>query len=108
MSLSKNINPSLVLDQPRKTRPFITERLLMGRKESNQINKNIKNRFFNYDGNSNFYEYTTQHTFSLELKENKQSLHVHFVNFTKSFSDFVDKRLKGLKGANEIFHIHQF
>ena len=35
LSLSKNINPSLVLDQPRKTRPFITERLLMGRKESN-------------------------------------------------------------------------
>ena len=38
MSLSKNINPSLVLVQPRKTRPFITERLLMGRKESNQTN----------------------------------------------------------------------
>ena len=36
MSLSKNINSSLVLVQPRKTRPFITERLLMGRKESNQ------------------------------------------------------------------------
>ena len=36
VSLSKNINPSLVLVQPRKTRPFITERLLMGRKEANQ------------------------------------------------------------------------
>ena len=36
VSLSKNINPSLVLVRPRKTRPFITERLLMGRKESNQ------------------------------------------------------------------------
>ena len=42
MSLSKNINPSLVLVQPRKTRPFITERLLMGRKESNQTNKQTK------------------------------------------------------------------
>ena len=40
VSLSKNINPSLVLVQPRKTRPFTTERLLMGRKESNQTNKN--------------------------------------------------------------------
>ena len=40
VSLSKNINPSLVLVQPRKTRPFITDRLLMGRKESNQTNKN--------------------------------------------------------------------
>ena len=39
VSLSKNISPSLVLVQPRKTRPFITERLLMGRKESNQTNK---------------------------------------------------------------------
>ena len=34
--LSKNINPSLVLVQRGKTGPFITERLLMGRKESNQ------------------------------------------------------------------------
>ena len=31
--------PSLVLVQPRKTRPYITERLLMGRKELNQTNK---------------------------------------------------------------------
>ena len=41
VSLSKNFNPSLVLVQPRKTRSFITERLLMGRKESNQTNKQI-------------------------------------------------------------------
>ena len=34
-----HINPSLVLAQPRKTHLFITERLLMGRKESNQTNK---------------------------------------------------------------------
>ena len=39
--MSKNINPSLVLVQPRKTRPLITERLLMGRKESNQTNNQI-------------------------------------------------------------------
>ena len=36
VSLSKKINPSLVLVQPMKTGPFITERLLKGRKESNQ------------------------------------------------------------------------
>ena len=40
VSLSRNINPGLVLVHPRKTRPFITERLLMGHKESNQTNKN--------------------------------------------------------------------
>ena len=39
VSLSKNIIPCSVLVQPRKARPFITERLLMGRKESNQTNK---------------------------------------------------------------------
>ena len=39
VSLSKNIDPSLILVKPRKTNPFITERLLMGRKESNQTNK---------------------------------------------------------------------
>ena len=42
VSLSKNINPSLVLVQPRKTRPFIAERLLMGCKESIQTNKQTK------------------------------------------------------------------
>ena len=42
VSLSKNINPSLVLVQPRKARPFITERLLMGRTESNQTNKQTR------------------------------------------------------------------
>ena len=42
VSLSKNINPSLILVQPRKTRPYITERLLMGRKKSNQTNKQTK------------------------------------------------------------------
>ena len=41
VSLSKNINPSLVLVQPRKTRPFITERLLMGHKESNKKTKQL-------------------------------------------------------------------
>ena len=43
VSWSKNINPSLVLVQPRKTRPFITERLLMGLKESNQTKTNKQN-----------------------------------------------------------------
>ena len=38
VSLSKNINFSLVVVQSRKTCPFITERLLMGRKESNLTN----------------------------------------------------------------------
>ena len=39
VSLSKNINHSLVLVQPRKTHPFITERVLMECKEPNQTKK---------------------------------------------------------------------
>ena len=35
VSLSKNINPSVVLAQPRNTPPFIIERLLIRRKETN-------------------------------------------------------------------------
>ena len=38
----RHIYPSLVLVQPRKTRPYITERLLMGRKESNQTKQKTK------------------------------------------------------------------
>ena len=36
VSLNKNINPSLVLVQPRKTCPYLSERLLMGGKKSNK------------------------------------------------------------------------
>ena len=38
--LSNNINPCLELVQPRKTRAFMTDSLLMGRKESNHIKQN--------------------------------------------------------------------
>ena len=44
VSLSKNIISSLVLVQPRKTHPFINERLLMGHKESNQTKQPNKMR----------------------------------------------------------------
>ena len=35
---ARHTNPFLVLVQPRKTRPYITEKLLMGCKETNQTN----------------------------------------------------------------------
>ena len=41
---ARHINPSLVLAQPRKTCPFITERLLMGCKESNQNKKPVQKK----------------------------------------------------------------
>ena len=40
-----HINPSLVLVQLRMPRPYITERLLMGRKESNQTKKISNNKY---------------------------------------------------------------
>ena len=43
--LGQHIYPSLVLDQPRKTRPCLTERLLMGRKESNQTKREFCQRW---------------------------------------------------------------
>ena len=47
VSLSKNTNPNLELVQPRKTRPFITKRMLIGHKESNQGNKPRYHACFN-------------------------------------------------------------
>ena len=44
-SLSKTHYPSLELVQPRKTRPCLTERLLMGHKESNQTKQTDKPLF---------------------------------------------------------------
>ena len=61
VTLSKNINPSLVPVQPRKNRPFITEILLMGRKESNQTNKQIK---VEYDQCKCLLHEGTHHTYT--------------------------------------------
>ena len=75
VSLSKNINPSLELVQPRKTRLFIAERLLMGRKETNQTNKQNQ-------------EPTTGFPKALEIMENsenhkKSSMHGKIMEFEK-------------------------
>ena len=46
--LSKNINPSFAVVQHREARPYVTKRLLMGRKKSNQIKKIIFFLYFRY------------------------------------------------------------
>ena len=60
VSLSKYINPSLVLVQPKKTGPYITERLLMGRKESNQQILTCEPKIYNplHSTDSNWTEYS--------------------------------------------------
>ena len=55
VSLSKNIYPSLVLVQPRKTRPYITERLFMGRKESNQTKQSFSINTSNLKKKKNYF-----------------------------------------------------
>ena len=46
MKFARHIYPSLVMVQPRKTRPCLSERLLMGRKESNKKNNVPGDRLF--------------------------------------------------------------
>ena len=58
--LEKNINPSLVLVQPRKTRHFITERLLIGRKESNQTKIDGSTPQINNSDGKSMYNYQTK------------------------------------------------
>ena len=51
-SSARHIYPSLVQVRPRKTRSYITERLLMGRKESNRTNKQIFSACVHFTSNS--------------------------------------------------------
>ena len=77
-SLIKDINLSLVLVQPWKTRPFRTERLLMGLKESNTKTPNgdRERRIFLSHLNTNngffFFLLTTKYRIFIEKKNNKQ------------------------------------
>ena len=59
MSLSKNINLSLVLVQPRKIclTLFITERLLMGHKDSKQTIKRML-QWFHFEKGGGLYVFT--------------------------------------------------
>ena len=66
---ARHIYPSLVLVQPRKTRPSLPERLLMGRKEPNQTNKSrtSKNLYFSFQGLQilwNILNYTLKFNFA--------------------------------------------
>ena len=47
---ARHIYPCLELVQPRKTHPYINERLLMGRKESNQTKQNLMSWFIYVTG----------------------------------------------------------
>ena len=69
VSLSKNINPSLVLVQPRKIRPFITERLSKGRKVSNQTNKHKKTNWSRDIEDIYFFEVNTKYISSSAVKK---------------------------------------
>ena len=61
---ARHIYPSLVLVQPRKTHPCLTERFLMGRKESNQTKTNCR---------QTHGIMRKSHTIIMRHKEDKQS-----------------------------------
>ena len=86
VSLSKNINPSLVLVQPRKTHPFITERLLIGRKESNQT---CGNAFFS------IYNLPAEEEEVGGGKKNSQHSHYIFILVSSSSSSWQHHHHKG-------------
>ena len=66
---ARHMNPSLVLVKPRKTRPYITERLLMGRKESN---KQIKFLNIGKQWRPRWYAAFYQDLHCAKTKKNKQ------------------------------------
>ena len=66
--------PSLVLVQPRKTRPCLTEGLFMGRKESNQTNKQ---KFILAQGQVYGHDVLVQRKFYLSQKTDYHSFREH-------------------------------
>ena len=77
VSLSKIINPSLVLVQPRKTHPFIFERLLMGRREPNQTKQNSVKRVSQFVYRTNEFREKMEsiqeevHQLDMDIEENQ-------------------------------------
>ena len=76
---ARHINPSFVLVQPRKTRPYITERLLMGRKI-------IKSNNADPDEIAFLYSFPKP-TFLSELKQNHGQFHSIKWNIMASTAD---------------------
>ena len=65
---------ALVLAQPSKTCPFLTERLLMGCKESNQTNKNTECR-----NNSDHQKISESQLLVITLNDNMPLLHLALI-----------------------------
>ena len=82
VSLSKNVNPSLVLVQPRKTHPFINEISLMGRKESYQTIKTVNQKLcHNEVGYKETVLYMCSSNLLLQLQCTRNARGSFFVNY---------------------------
>ena len=77
---ARHINPSLVLVQPGKTRPLITERLLMERKESNQTKKKNKSFFITWESSKLIFVEISQN-----LIKSPQIFFVYLTDFNPQF-----------------------
>ena len=89
LSLSKNINPSLVLVQPRKTRLFITARLLMGRRDSNQTNKS------NFKLKVTFKQHVNTHFCSLTMRQTTMCRGIFARIYASVNHEILSNHLKG-------------
>ena len=105
---ARHIYPSLVLVQPRKTRPCLTERLLMGRKESNQTKQT--NKLSVCKG----YQLTTKFAASKERVNIKEPfVYVLFFKFSwyfllLLFSALDEGDIALLKTYVSTMHVHRF
>ena len=81
---ARHIYPNLVLVQPRKTSPYITERLMMGRKESNQTkttqSHSVARQSWNMDTRRHLWISLLLHKFASDTKTFIfiKTLHRHF------------------------------
>ena len=80
---ARNINPSLVLVQPSKTRPYITERLLMGRKESNQTQIYLPKAVEGGVKHTN-----TMHTYTGNIPECRQGRACVYAKYAAAYFNF--------------------
>ena len=70
--LARHIYPSLVLVQPRKTRPYINERLLMGHKESNETNNLILVEILSLQQHQSFLSRTSRESMQQHSQRQKR------------------------------------
>ena len=95
---ARHINPSLVLIQPRKTRPYITERLLMEHKK-NQIQRDLQHFHF-----IQHFPRLGIHWFFSKLHFTKQKKN----DFDHKYFIYARSEISGVYGHYRILNLRRF